>query len=410
MAKKKKKRTFMKILVFSQYFYPEVFRINEICSDLVARGHEVTVVTAYPQYPQGKIYDGYGFNKPYEKYYNGVKIERVKTRPRGKTPLGLLLNCYTYVKSAKKWVKKCKEKFDVVYVYQLSPVTVGLPAVEYKKKFNVPIVFNILDLWPESVETVLGVKIKPVIKYLGKMVNRLYAASDVILCTSESFKTYVGKRETAKNKCVYLPQFYEKPNFNGVTAPDALSKDTFNVVFAGNIGNAQGLDLLADTAKILKNEGIRFYLVGDGRAKEELTEKVKAENLSDDVLFIGRVAPSEADRFIRFADCAYLSLKPNKILEMTIPAKLQTYLACGAPVLCVNDGESAKLITESGAGITAEQNAESVKTAILCLKNLSDDKKEEMRENAVAFFDKNFDKRIVMDKLEAILKDVAEKQ
>jgi len=118
----------MKILVVSQYFYPENFRVNALCEELVRRGHDVTVLTGYPQYPQGKIYDGYGFGVPYEKEWNGVRIERVKVRPRGKTPVGLLLNCYTFVSQGKKWVRKCKEKFDAVYVFEVSPVTVGLPA------------------------------------------------------------------------------------------------------------------------------------------------------------------------------------------------------------------------------------------------------------------------------------------
>ncbi len=176
----------MKILIVTQYFYPETFRVNTLCEELVKRGHDVTVMTAYPQYPQGKIYDGYGFDKPYDKDLFGAKIERVKTRPRGKTPLGLLLNCYTFVRSGEKWVKKCKEKYDAIYVFEVSPVTVGLPAVAYKEKFGTPIFFNVQDLWPENVEVVLGIHNRLVIGTINKIVDKIYTASDKILCSSNS--------------------------------------------------------------------------------------------------------------------------------------------------------------------------------------------------------------------------------
>ena len=132
----------MNILVVSQYFYPENFRVNTLCRELVSRGHKVTVMTAYPQYPGGVIYDGYGFDLPYEKQWHGVNIHRVKTHPRGKNPLSLLRNCVSYVVSGNRWVKQCREKFDAVYVFEVSPVTVGLPAIRYKEKFGTPVFFR----------------------------------------------------------------------------------------------------------------------------------------------------------------------------------------------------------------------------------------------------------------------------
>ena len=126
----------MKILIITQYFYPETFRVNTLCAELVRRGHEVTVLTGYPQYPQGKIYPGYGYRKEYQKYWEGARIERIQMRPRGKTPMGLFLNCWSFVHEGNKWVKACKIKYDAVYVFEVSPVTVGLPAVTYKKRFR----------------------------------------------------------------------------------------------------------------------------------------------------------------------------------------------------------------------------------------------------------------------------------
>ena len=322
----------MKILVVTQYFYPETFRVNSLCTELVKRGHDVTVLTGFPQYPQGEIYDGYGFNKEYEHEWNGAKIERLKVLPRGKTPIGLLLNCITFVREGKKWVKNCTEKFDAVYVFEVSPVTVGLPAVEYKEKFGTPVFFNVQDLWPENVEVVLGIHNKLVINLINKIVDKIYSASDKILCSSNGFVENIKARGVPAEKLVFWPQFCDEPDFTNAEKPEIYSDDDFKIVFAGNIGEAQGLDLLLETADCLKDcSDIKFYIVGDGRARKRLEETAKANGLQN-VFFVGKVSVDAADRYIHFADCAYLSFKDNTVFNMTIPAKLQSYMACGTPI------------------------------------------------------------------------------
>ena len=335
----------MKILVITQYFYPETFRVNSLCIELVKRGHEVTVLTGFPQYPKGKIYKGYGFRKEYEHEWNGIRIERLKVLPRGKTPIGMLLNCLTFVTEGRKWVKHCAQKFDAVYVFEVSPVTVGLPAVEYKKKFGTPIYFNVQDLWPENVEVVLGIHNKFVIGKINKIVDTIYSASDKILCSSNGFVENIKARGVPAEKLVFWPQFCDEPDLTKAVKPSIYFDNVFKIVFAGNIGEAQGLDLLLETAKNLKNRNyIKFYLVGDGRARERLENAAKKEKLNN-VIFTGKVSIEEADRYIHFADCAYLSFKDNKIFNMTIPAKLQSYMACGTPILAAVGGESADIIT-----------------------------------------------------------------
>ena len=177
----------MKILVISQYFYPENFRINTLCRELTDRGHQVTVMTAYPQYPGGVIFEGYGFDIPYEREWHGIRIHRVKTYPRGKTPFGLLRNTISYVLSGNRWVRRCEEKFDAVFVFEVSPVTVGLPAVAYKKKFGTPVFFNLQDLWPENVHEVLGIRFPPLTWCINRVVDKIYKGSDTILCASRGF-------------------------------------------------------------------------------------------------------------------------------------------------------------------------------------------------------------------------------
>lgn len=394
----------MKILIITQYFYPETFRVNILTTELVKRGHDVTVLTGYPQYPQGKIYNGYGFNKPYATEWNGAKIERIKMRPRGKTPLGLLLNCYTFVSEGKKWVKKCKKKFDAVYVFEVSPVTVGLPAVAYKEKFGTPIYFNVQDLWPENVEIVLGVHNKLVIGVINKIVDKIYLASDKILCSSNAFVENIAERGVARDKLVFWPQFCTEPNFEGVTKPECYSDGYFNIVFTGNIGEAQGLDLLVDAAIKLKDEKVKWYLVGDGRARERLEKRVIENDLESSVIFIGKVSEEEANRYIYFADCAYLSFKKNKLFDMTLPAKLQSYMACGTPILAAAGGESACVVNEAGCGFVCEQDADKLSDMVR-ERVLVSDKLKDMGVNARQYFLQHFTSEYLIKKLESMMKE-----
>ncbi len=395
----------MKILIITQYFYPETFRVNTLCSELVNRGHDVTVLTGYPQYPQGKIYDGYGFNKPYEKKWNGAKIERIKMLPRGKTPIGLLLNCYSFVKQGKKWVKKCTEKFDAVYVFEVSPVTVGLPAVAYKKKFGTPIYFNVQDLWPENVEIVLGIHNKLIIGTINKIVNKIYAASDKILCSSNSFVENIAGRGVLREKLVFWPQFCTEPNFENVTKPKCYSDEHFNIVFTGNIGEAQGLDLLIDAAIKLKDTKVRWHLVGDGRAKERLEKRVVEEKLEGVVSFVGKVSEEEANRYIHFADCAYLSFKKNKLFDMTLPAKLQSYMACGTPILVAAGGESACVVSEAKCGFVCEQDANKLADCVRKEVLVPYNNMPQMCSNARKYFDEHFTMDLVIGELEDVIMD-----
>lgn len=392
----------MKILVISQYFYPETFRVNSLCIELVKRGHEVTVLTGFPQYPKGKIYKGYGFRKEYEHEWNGIRIERLKVLPRGKTPIGMLLNCLTFVTEGRKWVKHCAQKFDAVYVFEVSPVTVGLPAVEYKKKFGTPIYFNVQDLWPENVEVVLGIHNKFVIGKINKIVDTIYSASDKILCSSNGFVENIKARGVPAEKLIFWPQFCDEPDFSSVEKPEIYSPDDFKIVFAGNIGEAQGLDLMIETAKRLKDrDDIKFYLVGDGRARKRLESTVKKDNL-DNVVFVGKVSTDEADRYIHFADCAYLSFKDNEVFNMTIPAKLQSYLACGTPILAATSGESRDIVIKNECGCSCERNAGKIADSIMQLK--SDEKKLRlMREKSKLYYRSNYMPNKLIDNLESYL-------
>ena len=392
----------MKILVFSQYFYPENFRINALCQELVRRGHAVTVVTGYPQYPLGRLYDGYGFDIPYETSWNGVTIHRVKVHPRGKGLAGMLRNTMDYVVEAEKWVKNCRERFDAVYVFEVSPVTVGLPAAAYKKKFHVPMFFNLQDLWPENVEEVLGIRFAPVTWCINRIVDRIYTASDKILCASQGFTQNLRSRGVAPQKLVYWPQFCPDVRLEGARRPEIYPEDTFNIVFAGNLGDAQGLDLMVEAAKQLKGSPIRWFLVGDGRARARLEQKVQSCGVTEEVTFVGRVDAWDADRYVHFADCAYLSFQDNRLFNMTLPAKLQTYLACGTPILAAAGGESAQLVGENGIGLVCPPRLEALVETAQRAAAMTEDQRRAMSQAARAFYEANF----TMDRLVTILEQM----
>lgn len=395
----------MRILVVSQYFYPENFRVNMLSEELVKRGHEVTVLTGYPQYPQGSLYDGYGFNLPYDRVWHGVDVQRVKVLPRGSGVWGLLMNCLSFVYEGIKWVRNCKTKFDIIYVFEVSPATVGIPAVAYKKKFDVPLLFNVQDLWPESVEVVLGIRNRLLVGVLNRIVDSIYAASDRILCSSKGFVTNIAARGVEKEKLVFWPQFCMEPDLTGSAKPSVYKGGNFNIVFAGNIGDAQGLDLLIDAADQLKDSNIRWFLIGDGRARARLEKRVQAHALQDRVFFIGKVSEGAANVYVHYADCAYLSFMDNTLFNMVIPAKLQTYLACGTPILAVASGESRKIVEEARCGYACGQNISDVVDTIRRMMTETDNL-QVLSRNARRYYLEHFTVDTVVRELENVMRSI----
>ncbi len=395
----------MRILIVSQYFYPENFRVNNLAKELVERGNEVTVLTGYPQYPKGEIYDGYGFDIPYEKNWNGVRIERVKMKPRGKNSFDLLIHCYSFVKEGKSWVKNCNEKFDAVYVFEVSPVTVGLPAIAYKQKFGAPIFFNVQDLWPENVIHVLGITNKLIIAQINKIVDKIYWNSNKILCTSKNFVKHIKKRGVPDEKLIYWPQFCDMPDFSTLERPQILDANNFNIVYTGNIGTAQGLDLLIEALKLVPDNDVHCYFVGSGRELENLKLKVVQANLDNKVHFVGQVSEHEANEYVYYANASYISLIDNFVMDMTVPAKLQTYLACGTPIIGAVSGESAEIIKEANAGICVNKDAESIVGAINQIKAKSSEEVVIMRKDAGNYFNGHFNKDKLVDELLKLMEE-----
>lgn len=396
----------MKILIISQYFYPENFRINDLALELKKRGHEISVLTGLPNYPQGEYYEGYSDEINCDEIWNDIPIYRCKLRPRKKGSVNLIRNYVSFVIQANRKLKNLKQiDFDIIYVFEVSPITVALPAIHLKKKKHIPIVINIQDLWPENIIAVTGMINPIVIGLINKMVNYIYKHCDLILTASPSFVHKIKKRVKNKDKIVYWPQY----SIVSKTTEKAFiyNKGLFNIVFTGNIGEAQGIDLAIEAAKVLKEEKICWHFVGEGRSKEKLMEMVRVYGLEDKVFFHGFHPETEIPKYLKDADAALLILKPNPIFEMTIPAKLQTYLACGVPILGCVSGEGKRIIEESQAGIVSDEiSVDALVKAcqkFICL-NFKD--LDEYKDKAYEYGEKYFNKSELINKLEKMMEEL----
>ncbi len=394
------------ILVIAQYFYPEQFRINDICTEWVKRGYKVTVVTGIPNYPQGKYYDGYGLFKKIKETYNGMDIIRIPLIPRGNNAIMLALNYLSFVVSGFFWKTFTKIKSDYVFIFEVSPMTQALPGVWYAKKIKIPCYLYVQDLWPENVEIITGIKNKKILGAIAKMVDYIYIGCTRIFTTSESFVNSIHDRGVPLDKIEYWPQYAEDfyIPIEEMSIPEIPKDDAFNIIFAGNIGAAQGLDILPKAAEIIKissDKKIRFNIVGDGRYKNEFVNIVNTNGLEDMFNFIPKQPATRIPEFMAASDAAFLSLTDSPLFAMTIPAKLQSYMACGIPNIASAAGETAKIIKESNSGLCGSPgNAEELADNIIKLSCKSRKELKKLGDNARIYYDQHFNKNILLDKMD----------
>ena len=396
----------MKILIVSQYFYPENFRINDLALELKKRGHEITVLTGLPNYPKGEYFEGYDDTKNCDEVWNDIPVYRCKLRPRKTGSVNLIRNYVSFVIEANKKLKKLQNRdFDLIYVFEVSPITVALPAIKLKKKKNIPIIINIQDLWPENIVAVTGMTNSIIIGLVNKMVNYIYRHCDLILTASPSFVSKIQERIKDKDKVRYWPQYSTVNKTDEEVS--IYNKDYFNIVFTGNIGEAQGIDLAIETAKVLKNKKICWHFVGEGRSKEKLEKLVNEYEINDRVKFHGFHPEKEIPKYLKGADAALLILKPNPVFEMTIPAKLQTYLACGVPILGCVSGEGKRIIEESKAGIVSEDiSVDGLVKVCNQFIELPNDLLNEYKERSYCYGKSNFNKNKLISKLEKCMEEL----
>ncbi len=351
----------MRLLIVSQYFWPENFGINALALALRDRGVKVTVLSGMPNYPEGAIFPGYPGLRVLREEYEGVEIIRVPIMPRGrKSGLRLALNYLSFVLSGMllgPWLLRGRS-FDVVFVYATSPLLQALPAVLMARLKSMPLVLWVQDLWPESLSATGYVKDSRVLAVVAWVVRYIYRRTDSILMQSEAFRAPIAALSSEGAPLRYFPNAWvsQEDAVAGV-APgmDELVADVaagFSVVFAGNLGKAQALDTVLDAAELLQRRGlaVRFFLVGSGSVSDWLASQVQERGLRN-VVLPGRFSAQSMAPLYAAASALLVSLRDEPIFGYTIPSKVQGYLAAGRPIVASINGEGARIVELAGGGI-----------------------------------------------------------
>ena len=390
----------MRVLIWTQYFWPENFHINEVALSLLAQGVEVTVLTGKPNYPEGKIFVGYkaiGIQK--DKYY-GFDVIRIPLWQRGKNSgLGLLINYLSFILSGYLFAPYALrgKKFDVVFVYAPSPLLQALPAIYVAWLKRAPLVLWVQDIWPDALVATGFIKNRWILYMVGLVVRYVYHFSDTILIQSEGFRASVERWTKKTNHIYFHPNAAE---YNPVQDPTTSTCTTlasdiashFSVVFAGNIGTAQSCETIIECAKLLQsNKNIKFYLIGNGSMVDAITKNIVASKL-DNVVMTGRVPTEDMASIYASASVLLLTLRDAPSLSATIPSKLQSYLAAGKPIIASCNGESANIVNQARAGLICPAgDANALAIGILKLYEMQPEERASFGKNARKYFECHYE-------------------
>jgi len=407
------------ILIISQYFYPEAFRINDMAREWVERGYRVTAVTGIPNYPQGRFFEGYGFTHKRREVWNGVDVIRLPLIPRGKSPIGMAANYLSFAASGFLWKSMADIHADCVFSFEVSPMTQVLVGTWYAKKYHIPHFVYVQDLWPENIEAVAGIHNPVVIKAVNRMTDYIYKNADRIFTTSPSFADAIAGREVrvSREKIHYWPQYAEefyrildKDKVYGMAEGDSgnpvnLIPDTgtFKIAFTGNIGRAQGLGILPETAELLKDDNVEFVIVGGGRYQEQFEKEIARRGVDGKFIMIPRQPAERIPEILGVCDAAFLSFMDTELFEKTIPAKLQSYMACGMPILAAAKGETKRIIEEARCGICCPIGDS--RACAKAVRELMEGDTQTMGRNGREYCQRHFGKKMLMDEMDGFLEE-----
>ena len=388
----------LRILVVSQYFWPENFRINDWVDGMVELGHEVTVLASLPNYPEGILNVDYKNNS--EKYtkYKDVEVIRVPQILRGNSSIQLFLNyiSFAFFGSTIGIWKLRKKSFDVSFVFAVSPISVVIPAIVLKITKKVPILLWVLDLWPDVLKSIGIVKSRYLLFFLSKCVAILYNCCNCVVAQSSMFLEDI-KNLVPKHKNVdFIPSWSEQvchdSNDEVIESSIINRKGKFNIFFTGNIGEAQDFKTVIEAAKQLKTDkDIKWFIIGNGRMAHWLKNQIEINSLEDSFYMLGAYPIEKMAVFFKHADAGLLCLKDDEILSKTIPGKLQTYLAYCLPVIGACNGEVNKIVNGSNSGLIGNAGDSSqLAKNIIFMKNLSYKDFSKISENANEYYTNNF--------------------
>jgi len=409
----------MRIAFISQYFFPESFSNNEITKDLVKRSHDVDVITCVPNYPEGVFFPGYSNSSRRSEEWHGVMVHRARTVARGKSSISLLTNYIVFVIFGTWQARKLARSQcpDVSFVSMPSPLTQALVGVYLKKFHAVPLVYWVQDIWPESATHTLGLKHPFIVRPLTALCGWLYRQADLIMTQSAAFQPMIARFGAPDEKIEIFPN----------TAPDTFARipqddiedaarldipDGLRVMFAGNIGESQDFDTLIDTATLLKKSGqvVQWIIVGSGRDMARVQQRIQDEELTESFHFLGRFPEAKMPELFAQADALLVSLRRSDIFALTVPYKIQSYMACGKPILASLDGEGARIVTQANAGLAVPAQSPALfYDAICAFFALSDEERHAFGDNGLAYFQKHYSAKVLYDRLEKALTRVSKR-
>lgn len=386
----------MRVLILGQYFWPENFRINEVADSLLRAGCEVSVLTGPPNYPDGNVYDGYSAFSFRREKRGLANIYRIPVVPRGKgSALRLAMNYMSFVLSAclfGPWQLR-RRPFDVILVYAPGPILQALPALLLGRLRGVPVVTWVQDLWPDSLEVTGFIRNRRALRLVARVVRWIYHRNDLLLVQSRAFIDPV-KALAGQTPVVYHPNPGELPAVPAANPlePALRLKPGFNVVFAGNLGTVQALDVVLDAAeKTRQHADIWWVFIGSGSRADWLRAEVDRRGLGQ-VLMPGRFAPDQMQPILAQASTLLVSLVRSPIMSLTIPSKIQAYLATGRPIIAALDGEGGRIVAEAGAGVVCPaEDPERLAQAVVHLRALDSEATRKMGEAGQAYYRQQFD-------------------
>ena len=394
----------MRILIISQYFYPENFKINDIAFFLKSKGFDVTVLTSKPNYPEGRFFKGYNFFNKNTEIINGVKIIRVPTIPRlNGGALGMILNYLSFLFfSFFVFLFKIKNKYDLVFATLLTPATSLLPMIWIKKRFKIPVILWVLDLWPDSFYANTSFRINLVSKQIEKISNLVYNNADSIFISSNYFKKPIIKRLNSTKRFSFFPNWAEDIFYKKIknTSIDQFNYPKgFNIVFTGNIGESQGFEDIVEAAKLTSHTSINWILIGDGRKKEWIKSQIEDNNVKN-IYIPGRYPLELMPTYFYLADVLLITLKKDKVFSNTLPAKLQPYLTSGKPILGNLSGEGLDIIKSNSIGLACNPgNPAQLAKLALEMSLFTKNKISEIRKNCMDLNENIFNKQEIFKTL-----------
>ena len=403
------------VLVISHYFWPETFRVNDLVAGLVERGHRVTVLTGIPNYPAGKYFPGYRAFRNRKEVYSGAEVIRVPVVPRMNGRSWNLLTNYLSAALAMSFraATLASRDFDVVFVFQPSPITTAIPARVLRAFRKTPVLLWVQDIWPETLSAVGAVRSTVALRAVERLVRWVYHGTDRILVQSQAFQASVRRVAPAQaDRIEYFPNFAE--SVYQPVEPQQLAGDPdlprgFRISFAGNIGVAQDFGTVLAAAELLKHEpDIHWIIAGDGRARDWVAQEIAARGLRDCVHLIGQYPMESMPRLFARSDALLVTLRRDPIFSLTIPSKVQSYLACARPILAGLDGEGARVVNEAGAGLTCRaEDPRALARIVLQIRSLPPEERRAMGERGRAFFLQNFDREHLLNRLDTWLTEAA---